>query len=543
MTNSFEYRESETEFDPTACSLSECRNWNRTWDTFPHEKLQPRDKYFFQLFHHVARKIVEHLSLRHLAVFVAVATHANGDGVCEPAPSSRTIGKLVGMRDERTVSRYIRDLEGDGWLERQRVGWKRWRITVVRTDGARDYTQVDRRWLCRDLSTNGIGLALLLAAVANGRSSFVTERKVLEKMSGLSRNSLASLLSEIENQGLVRLDRGISNTVVLDLSFLHWTLPKKSRSSPNFAQKVAPEEYKGKNLEEHKDFKNLEDKSNTRVKHDQRRAKTRADAVATIPTILPLEDQKQTPSAVVSQESYPPTHDKCTCDSNHFLEIVDEKGKRYMMCRRWLACVKYQMAVEKEAAEEAEKARLRTQCGTFFGFSDMFARPSAAPALPPAPIVIEGEWQPAPRTASAEQMIAVEIKRHRDQSERGRYWEGRYPGEPMSTAMYRELWERINHESHMLWDRETRKRASGMMRTAEIARFGVERFHQALRDSLPSVHFCDDGDGGFRWIDDPKELLNLVGNAIKLLLRDSEHFGRNPDNNCPNPVYQRMFAA
>ena len=466
------------------------------------------------------------------------------------------------MRDERTVSRYVRQLIALGLLERERVGWKRWRITVVRTDGARDYTQIDRRWLCRDLSANGIGLSLLLAAVANGRETFVTERKVLEKMSRLSRNSLASLLSEIENQGLVRLNRGISNTVVLDLSFLHWTLPKKSRSSPNFAQKVAVltpnfaqkvagEEDKPKNLEEYKSFKNLEDKNNTGVKHDQRRAETRADAVATIPIILPSEDQNQNQSAAVSQEA-PPTHNDCTCVQG-WLYMQDDKGRTVTKrCKRWLAWVKYQQAVEKEAAEAAEETRLRAQGGPFSFFSfDIFARPSAAPALPPAPAsppaqtrTIEGEWRERPPVPAPD----------------------RDPGDIMSAAMFAECWTAITLVCDVTttwWDESTRKRVNGLLRKGEVARFGAERFHKALyhvcldqweikhgncRECMGDDDGCDGSCGhnpdecNGPACHEPKRLLDLVGHAIQHLRQDAQ-FGRDCDTGCPNPIYRRMYAA
>jgi hypothetical protein len=547
--------------DPTDCSLSDCRNWNRTWDLFPRD-IQPRDKYFFQLFHHVTRMIVEQLSLRHLAVFVAVATHANADGVCEPAPSSRTIGKLIGMRDSRTVSRYVRQLIALGLLERQRVGWRRWRITVVRTDGPRDYTQIDRRWLWRDLGANGIGLALLLAAVANGRSSFVTERKVLVKMSGLSRNTFDALISEIANYSLVETRRAPGNMVAFDLSFMQWTFPKKSRSSlqkePDFSQKIAGEEDNTKS-------KTLEDKSKTksktRVEHDQRRAKNRADAAATIPTFSPSEDQTQ--SAVCSERAAPaPTALSQVDHRTHiegFVEYLDQRGNRRLRecpeCRAAMAAKQAHQQADEETARQREFAAAQRTRPLFdfsaFNFGDMF---TSRPARPSAPVV-EVQWSESKPPAPARQRIA---------------------GDVLPPKMYADCWKWIAVHTNLYregWDEETRKRVDGMLQKGGVARFGAEEFRKAIVDVLAEqwerkhAHChdhctcgcdpcqCQDGlcdgtcghdedecNGMPQCIHEPKRLLDLVGHALQWLRQD-EKFGRDFNNGCPNPVYQQMYAA
>lgn len=191
------------------------------------------------------------------------------------------------------------------------------------------------------------------------------------------------------------------------------------------------------------------------------------------------------------------------------------------------------------AAEyEAKRREAEGRNGMFAGWT--FAKPST-PALPPA--AIEGEWRESKKPAASVRERAV--------------------GDVLPPAMYNEYWKRIEIEINIFradLDKSTRKRIDGMLHGG-VAKFGPDRFHEAMRDAQRErwetkhgrCHEGEDCDGscghdfdecgGYAThFQNDKALLDMIGNAIQLL-RDDGRFGRSADNNCPNAVYGRMYPA
>lgn len=318
-------------------------------------------------------------------------------------------------------------------------------------------------------------------------------------------------------------------------------ITKNAGQPPQSSQKMLHEV----DLDSEVDFEPEVHKSNTGSEHDRR---CFADAAAT-QTFSRSETQNPTAAvcsepADVPEPAEPPTHDDCGCIGG-FLIVADAEGRTgTKRCERYFTWRKWQAAEEK-AKREAERQQ-EFAATPFFDLlnTDLFgtrSRTPALPALPPAP-VIEVEWRDPKPSAPVRQREA---------------------GEVIPAAMYRELWKRLETESGVFmddWDKDTRIRVDGMLRKGGVARFGTDRFHRALKDAISeqweSKHgHCHEDDGcdgscghnpdqcdGFPdYIDTPKALLDLVGNAVQLLTGD-ERFGRNRGNRCPNAV-EEMYAA
>jgi hypothetical protein len=99
-----------------------------------------------------------------------------------------------------------------------------------------------------------------------------------------------------------------------------------------------------------------------------------------------------------------------------------------------------------------------------------------------------------------------------------------------------------------------------MLQAGRVARYGPDQFHRAMRDvqreqwELKHGNCHDHGevcDGtcgcdrdecdGYPEYIDSSQALDLVGCAVYVLTGD-ERFGRDPNTNCPNPIYQRMYG-
>jgi hypothetical protein len=510
--------------------------------------------------------ITQHRDVRCLALAAAVATYApHTEGEWFAGPSFGMLGKVLGMKS-RAVGLLVTDLTAsclvETRVEKDRVAgqWiskRSW--CIARTDGKPDFIPMSRKWLYAHaaLGASGIGLFLMYETQVGRRRSFRAKVRDLVAMSGLCRRTHDDKLRLIVRSGLIEIK---SCRPEVEIAMLQNTpsqkrtvgqdAPTSQKTTLGTSQKTTPVlRFSTKPSTESKESKpkdKIKTKGNTGYAHDQR-----IRAVAT--ELSNSQDQNQTPSAVVPAESWPPTHDNCTCVQGWLYVQYVQNGKEHTgtkRCQRELAWAKYQQVVAKEAAEEAEKARLRAQCGSFSFFSfDIFARPSAAPALPPAPSppaqtrTIEGQWRESKPPAPQPQRVA---------------------GDVMSPKMYRDLWDRIETESRRPWGSLVSKRIDGMLRKGEVAKFGAERFEKALRhvflDQWEIKHGkcidCKGEDGcdgscGHNTDDcetpgccdgDEKRLLDAIGHAIQWLRQD-EKFGRDFNTGCPNPIYQRMFAA
>jgi hypothetical protein len=133
----------------------------------------------------------------------------------------------------------------------------------------------------------------------------------------------------------------------------------------------------------------------------------------------------------------------------------------------------------------------------------------------------------------------------------------------MPPKMFRECWSRIETETGTMrfdWDDSTLRRADGMLRTGNVAKFGMEAFHEAMREvgydhwQRKHPNYCDDRticDGSCgndpeecdgchqQFFETAKEFLDFIGRTIELLGNDN--FGHH-DSGCPNAIYDAMYG-